>query len=225
MTKILNKSELSCFDNMDEYGCNFKEVLDFNQYILNLPKYNELSCEHIDLISRTNRILIESKNNLITIIDYLSDKSIDRIDLLINEITPLTSNYLNSLEDDYEINLLNMAIQAKKQIKQIKSDLDKNVLAERIKHKKTKDQLNDFKKAKSKGGSYSPYKENEKNILILLNLYRENQSSLIYKQTHQELAQKIELRINKKVVLSTVKKWWANYKKSNGTTIFKKDNN
>ena len=65
----------------------------------------------------------------------------------------------------------------------------------------------------SKGGSYSPYKNNENEIIALINQYRQSQLSLGNKQTHQELAEVIAIKVNKQVNISTVKKWWGNYKK------------
>lgn len=48
---------------IDEYCCKFNEILDFAEYCLSLPDMNGYSSEHLDLLDRTFRIILESKDN------------------------------------------------------------------------------------------------------------------------------------------------------------------
>ena len=221
MSKILNKHELSRLENMSEYGCNYKELLDYYEYLSNITDYSDLSNGHIDLIDRTNSIIYESRNNLLATIDYLSDKGKSTIDLVINDIIPLIESCLDNLESDHEKDIQSVTIKARNKIKDIVDIANLAIINEQEKHKLTTIQLEEYKAAKIKGGSYSPYKHHENKIITLIDLYRESQSSLSHKQTHQELTEEIMLNINQKVNVSTVKKWWANYKSSDGVTIFK----
>jgi vacuolar-type H+-ATPase subunit I/STV1 len=228
MSEESNNIKSSLIDNVDPLGCNFKEVREFAEYYRSLQNISWCSSEHLDLLDRTFRILSESKNNQIAIVKYCMDfavlngvKSIDAcfdfFDSTLDEIESIRDSD-NKYFTEREKSKQDIFFRMNEYWSEVNKEIFKELSSTRIKLHKHQD-------SKSKGGSYSPYKNNENEIIALLNQYRQSQSSLGNKQTHQELSEIIATKINKNVNLSTVKKWWANYKNSSGSTIFKKDKN
>jgi hypothetical protein len=218
----------SLIDNEDPIGCNFKEVREFVEYYRSLQDISLCSSEHLDLLDRTFRILSESKNNQFAIFDYCMNLAVlsgveaiedcfDFFDSMFDKMKSISDSdhkYFTEREKRKQDVFFRM--------NEYWSEVNKEMFKELS---STKIKLHKHQASTSKGGSYSPYKNNENEIIALLDQYRQSQSSLGNKQTHQELAEIIATKINKNVNLSTVKKWWGNYKNSSGSTIFKKDKN
>jgi len=153
--------------------------------------------DYFDLLRTVNQDLYKQIENLeqtIKLNEERHQKNNETIDYVIDTYQTVIQPFLGDIK--------------------IESEKDKNTI------KKFNVTFNDIKQKRRKGGEATIYRQYEPQIIEQIKLYQQSQSSFGKKMTLDSLTKNIANQIGLRVNGNTVKKWWVNYKNSNGNTIF-----